>query len=77
MEIKEITSDEFNSFRNSFNVYSIYQTSEYGYIMNNQKFESMFIGLVDNKNILAASLILIERRKGLCTSWIFNWLQQL
>ena len=64
MEIKEITSDEFNSFRNSFNVYSIYQTSEYGYIMNNQKFESMFIGLVDNKNILAASLILIERRKG-------------
>ncbi len=64
MEIREITSDEFNKFRNSFNVHSIYQTSEYGYTMHNQGFESIFIGLIDNNNILAASLILIEKRKG-------------
>ncbi len=44
MEIREITSDEFNNFKNSFNVHSIYQSSEYGYIMNNQNFESIFIG---------------------------------
>ena len=64
MEIREITSDEFNKFKNSFNVHSIYQSSEYGYIMNNQNFESIFIGLIDNNNILAASLLLIEKQKG-------------
>ena len=45
-------------------MHSIYQTSEYGYTMHNQGFESIFIGLIDNNNILAASLILIEKRKG-------------
>lgn len=61
MYIKELTSDEFNKFTDSFNYSSIYQTSEYGFIMNNENYESMFIGLIDQEKIKAASLILIEK----------------
>ena len=64
MKIKELTADEFKNFSNSFNMHSIYQTPEYGFVMHKQNFESSFIGLVDGSNILAASLILIEKKKG-------------
>ena len=46
MYMKEISSEQFNSFTDSFKYSSIYQTSEYGYIMNNQNYESMFLGLL-------------------------------
>lgn len=61
MYIKELTNEEFNSFTNNFKDYSIYQTSEYGFIMNTQNYDSIFLGLIDNNKILAASLILIEK----------------
>ena len=61
MYIKELTNKEFNDFTNSYSNYSIYQTSEYGFIMNNQNYTSIFLGLIDNDNIVAASLILIEK----------------
>ena len=61
MYIKELTNSEFNLFTDSFPYFSIYQTSEYGFIMNNQNYTSMFLGLIDNNKILAASLILIEK----------------
>ena len=64
MEIRELTSEEFKKFNDSYNIRSIYQTPEYGFIMHKQGFESLFVGLVNNNNILAASLILIEKRKG-------------
>lgn len=64
MEIRELTSEEFKKFNDSYNIRSIYQTPEYGFIMHKQGFESIFVGLVNNNNILAASLILIEKRKG-------------
>lgn len=65
MVIKEITNDEFKNFYKNFNIKSIYQTTEYGLVMNNQKFESIFVGLVDeNNHILGASLILIEKRRN-------------
>lgn len=63
MYIKELTADEFKNFTINFNMQSIYQTPEYGFVMNNQKFESSFLGLVDEKNnILGASIILIEKK---------------
>ena len=40
MYIKELTNAEFNSFTDNFAYSSIYQTSEYGFIMNTQKFSS-------------------------------------
>ena len=61
MYIKELTNAEFNLFTDNFQYFSIYQTSEYGFIMNTQNYTSMFLGLIDNNKILAASLILIEK----------------
>lgn len=62
MYIKELTSEEFNLFTDKFPYFSIYQTSEYGFTMNEQNYTAMFLGLVNDSNkILAASLILIEK----------------
>lgn len=62
MEIKELSNAEFNSFTDSFPYFSIYQTSEYGFIMNTQNYESLFLGLVDENKILAATLLLVEKK---------------
>ena len=62
MYIKELTNDEFNRFTDSFNYFSIYQTLEYGLLMNTQNYSSIFIGLIDESNkIVGASLVLIEK----------------
>lgn len=61
MYIKELTNKEFNNFTDSYNIFSIYQTSEYGFIMNNQNYTSLFLGMIDDNKIVAASLILIEK----------------
>lgn len=61
MYLKELTNKEFKEFSDSFNLKSIYQTVEYGFVMNEQNFDVLFLGLVDNSNcVIAASLILIE-----------------
>lgn len=61
MYIRELTIEEFNLFTNSFIYSSIYQTSEYGQIMNTQNYNSIYLGLIDDNKIIAASLILIEK----------------
>lgn len=61
MFIRELTSEEFSNFKDRFKDKSIYQTSEYAYIMNHQKYTTMLLGLVEENNILAASLIMIEK----------------
>lgn len=62
MHLKELTNEEFLNFSKSYNIKSIYQTIEYAFVMNKQKFDAMFIGLIDeSNNIVAASLILIEK----------------
>ncbi len=64
MYIKELTNAEFNEFTDNFVDSSIYQTSEYGFIMNTQNYTSLFLGMIDdNDKILAASLILIEKEQ--------------
>lgn len=65
MYVKQLTNEEFNLFSNNYSMYSIYQTIEYSFVMNNQNFDNLFLGLVDeSNNIVAASLILIEKRFG-------------
>ena len=64
MYIKQLTSEEFSRFSNRYNVYSTYQTIEYAFAMNNQSFETLFVGLVDENTIVAATLLLIEKRFG-------------
>lgn len=61
MYIKELTNAEFNLFTDNYPYFSIYQTSEYGFIMNTQNYTSQFLGLIDDDKVLAASLILIEK----------------
>ena len=66
MYIKELNTDEFNKFTNSFPISSIFQTTEYGIVMDNEGFEPLYIGLIDdNENIISAALLLTEDRKGL------------
>ncbi len=62
MYIKELTNNEFNFFTETYPYFSIYQTSEYGFLMNTQNYSSIFLGMVDENNkIYGASLILIEK----------------
>ncbi len=62
MKIVELTNDEFNGFKNRYPLYSIYQTTEYAFLMNTENFDSILLGLKDNNNqILAATLLLIEK----------------
>ena len=62
MYIKELNNAEFNLFTDNYPLFSIYQTSEYGFIMNTQNYTTMFLGLINDHNkIIAASLILIEK----------------
>ena len=64
MVLKELTTQEFKNFTSIFKQNSIYQTAEYGLVMNHQNFDSVFLGLVDSNNdILAASLFLIEQNE--------------
>ena len=62
MKIKQLTIEEFNKFKENYPEYSIYQTVEYGLTMNNQGFQTLIVGLVDqNNNIIAGSILLIEK----------------
>lgn len=65
MHIKQLTNEEFNNFKDKFNDSSIYQTIEYGFVMNHQNFDSIILGLIDNDNIIGAGLILIKKSKGI------------
>lgn len=65
MKVRELTPTEFEFFTKKYNVHSLYQTVEYANVMNEQKFGIVFLGLVDDSNnILAASLILIQKLFG-------------
>lgn len=64
MRIKELTNQEFKNFSSNFYLKSIYQTPEYAFTMNNQDYDSMFIGLEKDGTIVAASLILIKKESG-------------
>lgn len=65
MYIKQLTNTEFSNFINNYSIKSIYQTPEYGFVMNKQGYDSVFIGLIENNNIIGASLILIKKEKGI------------
>lgn len=65
MHLKELTNTEFRDFIQSYPLKSLYQTPEYGFVMNTQNYDTLFLGLVDHENhVVAASLILIEKLKA-------------
>ena len=64
MKIKVLSNDEFLAFRKRFRPSSMYKAVEYALAMNNQNQNSMFVGLVDDNELKAASLILIQKING-------------
>lgn len=64
MYIKELTNEEFNNFTSNFPYKTFYQTPEYAFVMNHEKNDAFLIGLMDDNYILAASLIIVEKRNG-------------
>lgn len=64
MKIKLLTNQEFLEFSKHFRPSSLYQTSSYAFVMNNQKCESVFVGLYDGDILKAAGLVLIQKING-------------
>ena len=64
MYIKELTNEEFNNFTAEFPYKTFYQTPEYAFVMSREKNEVFLLGLVDDKYILAAAIIIVEKRNG-------------
>ena len=64
MYIKELTNEEFNNFTSNFPYKSFYQTPEYAFVMNHEKTEAFFLGLIDDNYTLAACLVIVEKRNG-------------
>jgi lipid II:glycine glycyltransferase (peptidoglycan interpeptide bridge formation enzyme) len=64
MIIKEISEQQFNDFNSKFIDSSLYQTNEYAKTMSSQDFDTLILGLVDNDDILGATIILVEKTLG-------------
>lgn len=64
MYLKELTGKEFSDFAKNFPLKSIYQTAEYAFVMNNQGYNSIFLGLIDNDQVIAATSINIRPDHG-------------
>ena len=58
MKIIELSKEQFNEFSKNHRYRNIYQTSNYGDLMNKHGFNSIYIGLMDNDKLIAATLIL-------------------
>lgn len=64
MEFRELTNQEFINFITNCPLKSIYQTPEYGFVMQNQKYESILLGLINDNIIKAATLVIIAKEEG-------------
>src|SRR5574344_141205 len=64
MQLRELTSIEFNEFINLYPIYSLYQTKEYGEVSTQDKNTVMYLGLTEENRIVAASLIVIKKLNG-------------
>ena len=64
MNLRELTNEEFDNFSKNYYQKSIYQTIEYAFTMQQQGYEAMFVGLIDDNYLKAASLILVNKING-------------
>lgn len=80
MQVKEIDKKTFDNFAKSHLQSSYFQTSNYSMLMNNYKYEIMFVGAYENNTIIGASLILYKSIAPLVKygyaprGFIFNYL---
>ena len=62
MKIVELLVEEFDNYEKNFSNRNFYQTTEYGSLMDRHQFDDYYLGLKDdNGNILAATLILVNK----------------
>ena len=64
MDVRKITNEEFTTFVKNYKEKSIYQTSEYSFIMSKQQTNTLFVGLFENNEIIGASFIYIKNLDG-------------
>ena len=64
MQFRELNEQEFIGFTNNFPLKSIYQTLEYGLVMQKQNYQTFLLGLLNNNTIVAATLILVKKEEG-------------
>lgn len=65
MYIRELTSPEFDQFAKNYPYGSLYQSCEYCFVMNNNNFDIMFLGLFDDSNnVIAGTALIIEKNMG-------------
>ena len=64
MEVRELTNEEFENFSKNSKVSSLYQSTEYANTMKLQNKKVLLLGMENEGEIKAASLILIERING-------------
>lgn len=60
MGIVELTEEQFDEYAKKHQNRNFYQTSQYGSLMSRHGFTDLYIGLIDNNEIKAASLILVK-----------------
>ncbi|MGI6329524.1 MAG: lipid II:glycine glycyltransferase FemX [Bacilli bacterium] len=60
MGIVELTKEQFDEYAKKHQNCNFYQTSQYGTLMSRHGFTDLYIGLIDNNQIKAASLILVK-----------------
>ena len=65
MYIRELSNPEYDNFAKNYPYGSLYQSCEYSFVMNNNGFETMFLGMIDDgNNIVAATTLIIEKQAG-------------
>ena len=64
MEVKELTEEQFESFLKKYKNSSMYQSTEYASVMNNQSYKTVYYGIESDGEIKAATLLLIEKMHG-------------
>ena len=61
MRVRELTNEEFSAFTMRYPISSVFQTPEYAMVMNKQKYDTFYLGMIDDYGtMVAATLILIE-----------------
>lgn len=64
MKVKKLKEEEFEEFIKNNKISSIYQSTEYAKVMNNQGYKTLYYGLISDDEIKAATLLLVERIHG-------------
>lgn len=64
MEVKEISSEQFDQYLKKSNLGSIYQSVEYADAMKQEKFEPIYYGFELDGELIGATLILVQKLNG-------------